>query len=366
MKAAMPVQDVQAAAGGSPAGAAGSMNSINRRQYLSMALGLGAAAVAGRSLAALATAARAPAQPTRRDLQWRERALLGFGTILWLRAAHVDELPLGRALDAAVAAIRHVERQMSLFDENSAVCRLNHDGALRNADPHLLRVLKLATHVATRSSGAFDATMQPLWQAWAAAQREGRLPAAGELRQARARVDWRAVRVAGNDIFLERPAMALSFNGIAQGYAADLVRATLQAHGVEHALLDTGECWPLGRSPQGEPWSIALADPRAFLVSDGRALATSSDAHTAFSADRRHHHIIDPRSGYSPTVWSSVTVAAPSCALADALTKVMFMASAPQALALARNWGVDVLLVDKAGRWRSSSGMPLRRAPAAG
>ncbi len=338
------------------------MSALTRRQCLRVALGLGTGSVS--ALSAARTDGR---------LQWRERALLGFGTRLWLRAAHEDEGRLEASLDAAVQAIRHVERQMSLFDENSAACQLNREGVLHKVDPDLLRVLGLAAQIAARSAGAFDITMQPLWQVWAAAQREGRLPGATELRQARALVDWRALRIEGQAVFLDRPGMAISLNGIAQGYAADLARARLQAHGIRHALLDTGEWSPLGWGPDNTPWVLGVADPhvpggaalQTRLISDGRAMATSSDAHSVFSADRRHHHIIDPRSGYSPTIWSSVTVLAPSCALADGLTKVMFMAPASQALALAQQWGVDVLLIDKAGRWQGSSGLPLRRAGSA-
>jgi thiamine biosynthesis lipoprotein len=54
-----------------------------------------------------------------------------------------------------------------------------------------------------------------------------------------------------------------------------------------------------------------------------------------------------------------VTVVAPSCALADALTKVMFMGDIENAVALARRWAVDVLAVDKSGRWEASPGLRL-------
>lgn len=329
---------------------------IRRRQVLRVTLGIGAS---------LAVARAGGTEP---PLQWRERALIGFGTSLSLRAAHRDACRLDAGLDAAVKAIREVERQMSLFDEHSALCQLNRRGVLRNPDAHLAQVLTLAGHIASRSGGAFDVTMQPLWNAWADAQRDGRLPTATELRRARSRVDWRAVRVEKKAITLANPGMAISLNGIAQGYAADLARSSLQAFGIEHALLDAGEWSALGQGPASAPWTLAL-DPvgqagparHLALVGDGRAMATSSDAHTVFSVNRQHHHIIDPRTGYSPATWSSVTVAAPSCALADGLTKVMFMATAPQAMALAREWGVDVLLVAKTGHWRASHGMPLLR-----
>ena len=46
---------------------------------------------------------------------------------------------------------------------------------------------------------------------------------------------------------------------------------------------------------------------------------------------------------------SPVTVAAPSGALADALTKVFFVAGPDQVDHLARQWNVDVMWVDKQG-----------------
>jgi thiamine biosynthesis lipoprotein len=51
-----------------------------------------------------------------------------------------------------------------------------------------------------------------------------------------------------------------------------------------------------------------------------------------------------------------VVVAAPSTTLADALTKVLFMGTPAQALAQAQRWGVDVVVVDKAGRLQASAG----------
>ncbi len=330
-----------------------------RRQWLRTSLGLG--------LAASATLAGSAATP----LVWRERALLGLGTTLWLRAAHVDAATVEQALDSAVQAIRHVEAQMSLFDANSALSRLNRDGELRAPDADLLRVLRLAQQVAERSDGAFDITVQPLWLAWSGARSAGRTPTAQAITEAHAKVGWRGLDVSMERVRFLRPSMALTLNGIAQGYAADLARERLRAHGVEHALLDTGEWAPLGRGPADRPWTLAVADPRAqannphnphalaALHADGRSVATSSDAQTTFTADRRHHHVFDPRSGQSPAQLASVTVLAASCALADALTKVMFMGSIADALALAQQWHVDVLAVDKAGRWQASPGLRL-------
>ena len=329
---------------------------MSRRQALRVALGLGA-------LAALGGAA-APA-----PLRWQQRHLLGFGTTLSLQAAHADDDTLAAALDDAVATLQRIEAQMSLFREDSALSRLNRDGRLASPPPELRELLGIARDVAARSDGAFDPTVQPLWLAFAGAQAEGRLPTPAEVAAARAHVGWRALVLADDgSVALARCGMALTLNGIAQGHAADRVRAVLARHGIRHALVDAGEYAMAGRNPRGGRWTLGIADPRrhgqllARLFADGRCVATSGDDETTFSADRRHHHIFDPQTGYSPPGLAGVTVAAPSGALADALTKVFFVAGAERAPELAREWQIDALWIDKAGRRGATPGLALAAA----
>jgi FAD:protein FMN transferase len=325
---------------------------MNRQRFLRMTLGLGALASVGRGFAA-----------TAKTLHWQRRALLGFGTTLSLHAAHEGERRLELALDAAIATLRRIEAQMSLFDPGSALSRLNRDGVLHAPPAELLELLQIASGVSRASDGAFDVTVQPLWQVFAAAQREGRLPEARDVERARALIGWQGLELSPQRLRLRRPGMAVTLNGIAQGYAADRVRRVLAGHGVRHALIDAGEFAMLGRNAAGGRWTLGIADPRAEatllarLRADGRCVATSADNATSFSSDHRHHHIFDPLTGYSPPGLASVTVAATSGAIADALTKVIFVAGPRRASALARRWGIDVLWVDKAGRWQATPEM---------
>lgn len=289
--------------------------------------------------------------------------MVGLGTTLSLRAGHAAAERADAGLDAAVNAIRHVERHMSLFNPDSALCHLNREGVLNQPDPDFVKILMLAKSVSGRSQGAFDVTVQPLWDAWQSAKLLHRLPTANEIKLARSKTGWHHLEITAERIRFLQPGMALTLNGIAQGYASDLAREALRLQGVEHALIDTGEWSTLGQSADSRPWSFGVENPRqldaiiASIVSDGRAIATSSDTHCSFSTDLRHHHIFDPRTGYSPREMASVTVLAPTCALADALTKVMFMASPKRAVTLAKHWQVDVLVVDKAGRLYASPGL---------
>jgi thiamine biosynthesis lipoprotein len=202
-----------------------------------------------------------------------------------------------------------------------------------------------------RTGGAFDPTVQPLWALHARGT-----PSEADVAAAKALVDWTKVEVGPRRIVLGRPGMAVTLNGIAQGFAADRVREVLRAHGVRHALADTGEFNGMGRRPDGDAWRVGIQHPRvadawAALASlEDRFLATSGDYATPFSADFKSHHIFDPATGRSPEALSSVTILAPSGIEADALSTSVFVLGPDRGLALcASRPGVDALTLLKDG-----------------
>ena len=330
---------------------------MTRRSFLHWGLGVGL--LCGLDRLAGATEASA--------LQWASRTLNGLGTTLRLRAAHSDSTRAAAALDAAVADIRHLEGLMSLFRPDSQIQQLNRDGMLRHPHADVLEVLRIAQKVSQQSQGVFDVTVQPLWQLFEAARVRGELPHAADVTAARAHIGWQRMAISADSITLA-PGMGVTLNGIAQGYIADRVRARLLQHVVAHALVDTGEFAPLGLPEAGRDWTLGLAHPRhadavlGRLAMRGLCMATSADDQCAFSADHQHHHIFDPRTGYSPPDIASVTVLAPSCVMADALTKVIFMAGFDRAMTVAQRWGVQAVVLSKQSQLRLTPGLKLLQA----
>jgi len=316
---------------------------------------------AGLSFGALSMAR---ATSTTRALIWRDSTFTGLGTVMTIRAAHVDAEALNDALRRARQVIARVEDEMSLFRPTSALSRLNATGVLAQPSSEMLHVLDMSQRIAQRSQGAFDVTVQPLWQLYAQTQKEGRLPTTDEVAHTQKSVGWQNLHIEPTQIALSQPAMGVSLNGIAQGYAADAVRASLQRDGVSHALINTGEWSAIGLADGERPWRLGIADPRradhwlAQVMLNGLSLATSADDQCAFSEDRKHHHIFNPHTGYSPQDVASVTVAASTCTMADALTKVLFVGGYARALPLAKAWGVSALVVNKRGEWKASASFP--------
>lgn len=286
------------------------MTPLSRRRFLAIAA------------AALATPAGAA------PMLWQGS---GMGGALSVR---LDGLPPARALrlQARIGAeVAHVESLFSLH-RDSALTRLNRDGRLAHPAPAFLGLCDLATRVHAATGGVFDPTVQALWQARVAGT--GTAP-----------VGWDRVSVTPREIRLP-PGMALTFNGIAQGFAADRIAALLRAEGLVHVLIDMGEVATLGPRADGTPWQAQVQGPDgaplAAVALAGRALATSSPMGTRLPDGSGH--ILHPAGG--APVWSTVAVSAPSAALADAMsTAFCLMDRKAIALALVGQTGArcDVL-----------------------
>lgn len=295
-------------------------------------------------------------------------AALAFGTTVTVALRHADAGVARRAIAEALAVVGQIHRLMSIYDPASEVFRLNRDGVLRRPDARLLEVLRHARSLSRLTQGAFDITVQPLWQAGRKAAERGGLPSREERERARALTGWQDVEANVERAVLRRPGMRITLNGLAQGYAADLALRAVRRHGVAHALLDTGEFAPAGQAGE-PPWMLGVLDPRAAdglaaaFAADGRCVATSGDYQAAFTADFGHHHIVDPSTGQSPPELASVTVLAPTALEADGLSTAFMVMGARRAHALAaRLPGVDLLTIDKRGHAWRSHGFPEMRA----
>lgn len=241
---------------------------------------------------------------------------LALGARATIRLAHPD----AAAITARAAAeIERLEDIFSLYRRDSAVSRLNREGRLDAPPFDLLECLSLAGAVHHATGGLFDPTVQPMWAAYADATARGEVPSADVLAQARALTGWDGVTLDAALISM-RAGMALTLNGIAQGYIADRVAGLLAAEGLQNILIDTGEFRALGQQPQGGAWPVGLAQGGAVALTS-RALATSAPRGTVFDVAGVLGHILDPKSGLTAAPrWRGISVSASSAALADGLS----------------------------------------------
>jgi thiamine biosynthesis lipoprotein len=272
--------------------------------------------------------------------EWTGAAL---GAVAHITLYHPDAGAARSIIRACLAEIDRLEGEFSLFRPDSALCRLNRDGVLVNPSLDMRRLLTEAVRFGDLSGGRFDVTVQPLWRLLAAHHAAHTVPPRADLQAALALVDYRRIDIDSRRIRLGQPGMAVTLNGIAQGYVTDRVAGLLRARGIDHVLLDLGEFRALGSKPDGRPWRIGVRDPgrtdhllREFDLID-RAVATS--------AGTAGPNILDPRTGEGGALYSSVTVVAPNATTADALSTALFLTPSKEVDGLVAKAGPAAVLL---------------------
>ncbi len=291
--------------------------------------------------AAPALLAAAPSVPSP-VYRWRGTAL---GTRATIVIQGADASRAAALAPAWEAELRRLEGVFSLYREHSALRRLNQAGGLDAPPIELVDLLATCQAIHRATGGVFDPSVQPIWDLYARHFLRQPDSTSGPDAESRARagehVNFAHVHVAADRIEFGRAGMALTLNGIAQGYLSDRIAALLARAGVRHALVDIGEVRALGSRSGGDPWRVALARtgsgaPLTGLVElSSGALATSSPAGYRFGGHRDHHHLFDASAGASAAAPRTVSVRAPTATLADGLSTAFAMLPAERIAAVA-------------------------------
>jgi len=268
-------------------------------------------------------------------------------------------LPPGFDGDAVHRALQdelgEIVAQMSHWEADSLLSRYNAApaGSWHALPPQFYEVAEYALQVLDDSSGAYDPAGGALVNLWGFGA-SGRYDQAGfTTPQASAINAILAGRRARQPILdrgerrlLQPGGALLDFSSIAKGYAVDCMARCLEQRSVRHFVVEAGgELRGAGVKDNGEPWWVEVegvpdagpASAQTVVALHGLAIATSGDYRRYFQdGDRRVAHTIDPRTGYPVTHGvASVTVLAPTCMAADALSTALTVLGPEQGLAFA-------------------------------
>lgn len=262
--------------------------------------------------------------------EWRGIAL---GAMTSIKLAHENRDEAVRILAKCRSEVDRLENIFSLYRPESEISRLNQDGVLLRPSNDMGQCLAEATRIGDITGGAFDISVAPLWDHYARAGQtlEDQQSA---LETALAKVDYRAVQQESGRIVFGQEGMAITLNGIAQGYITDRVARLLGEYGYSKALVSLGEMQALEAPDDGRPWAVGVAGlpgANTEISLENSALATSSANGLVFPPSERNavsrvSHLINPHTGLASPLWEQVSVIAPNATCADALsTGLSFM-----------------------------------------
>lgn len=252
----------------------------------------------------------------------RARPLLG--TIVEIEADGIAQADAERAMARAFEAVSLVQRLMSFHDADSDVGRINREAFRRPVAVHpwTARVLRHAAAFHAASDGLFDCAVG------FELMRCALLPS-NDLDHI-CQGDFSAVRLSKDRSVRLTAPVAIDLGGIAKGYAVDRAIASLRAAGVRRATVNAGgDLRVMGEIDR----PVQVHVPGRGLLQAGflrnGAIATSSSIATV----GRSGALDSPGSTEDRRAYS---VVAPSCVVADALTKLLVQSCDPQHPCFAR------------------------------
>lgn len=265
---------------------------------------------------------------------------------------------VARAVATAVLAeVARLEEVCSRFRPASELERWKR-GEVTAPSDDLTEVLTLVHRLQTTSGGAYNPCTGVVAERWRSAAVTGAAPSPAELAGLAASIA--APRFSLHPVpHPTDDCGPLDLHAAGKGWIVDrALAAGLAAVDEAPALLVVDAGGDL-RHAGTDPVRVGVADPvdrdqraapvATILLRDG-AVATSGRTRQGFVVgDARHSHVLDPRTGYPVDHLASVTVVAPTAAIADGLATVLGVAPVDRVPALADAHGVACLVVDRTG-----------------
>jgi thiamine biosynthesis lipoprotein len=234
--------------------------------------------------------------------------------------------------------IQQIENIMSFHKCNSELSYLNTNAYYHKCiiSDEMCDVLSQALRMSELTKGLYDISIG------------GELVKNGFLPEQATRSDKKAnfkdILIDGNKVKFSKR-LQIDLGGIAKGYAVDQALLTIKNKEVKVTINAGGDL-------STNDWDNKLIDIRVPSLKNkktvsikmrNKAVATSA----SYYFDNNKNPIIDPKSKQMISDKRSVSVFAPSCALADALTKVAFLDK--NYMSLMKNLNAEAVFVDELG-----------------
>lgn len=271
-----------------------------------------------------------------------------LGTTVEIAVAGLAEDDAHAAMDRGFAAVADIHRLMSFHDAASDVSRLNRDAAAGPVavDARTALVIRRALEVSARSRGLFDITAARHLVAW------GFLPPPASPSPPQPEASWRDIAAEPGGIRFRRP-LWIDLGGIAKGYAVDQALAAMDLAPDVQAVVNAGGDLRV-QGPDAEAVRLRTAlDPAALPVveiADGALASSSGREHLRRFGDADVGPHVDGTSGASVGAARFVSVAAPDCLTADALTKIV-LAAGPRAEPILCHFGAIAYVYEAGAGW---------------
>lgn len=273
----------------------------------------------------------------------------------------------------AIAEVQRIEKLLTTFNEGSQTNAINARAGIEPVvvDKEVFDLIERSLRLSALTQGAFDITYGSMDKRfWNFDQRMTELPDAKTAKEMVRLINYRNVILhkENNTVFLKEKGMRIGFGGIGKGYAADRAKAIMVSAGVKDGIVNAaGDLTVWGKQPDGQSWTIGIADPGKKNLPFASLQLTESSVATSGNYEKftiidgvRYSHTIDPKTGYPVHGIKSVTIICTSAEIADAMATPVMVMGVKAGLGLINQIkGIACVIIDDNDKLYTSSNINL-------
>ena len=237
-----------------------------------------------------------------------------------------------KRINEAIDEIKRIEKLLTTYSETSetSLINLNAGSVPVAVSEETFRLIQRSIRISGLTQGAFDITYGSIDKSlWNFDTTMNVLPSKETAKEMVRLINYKNIILdkEKGTVFLKETGTRIGFGGIGKGYAAEMAKKIMVQNGVESGIVNaSGDLTAWGLQPDGEEWTIGIADPNilgqvfSFIKITGLAVATSGNYEKFILVDgKKYSHTINPRTGLPVSGIKSVTVITKNAEIADAM-----------------------------------------------
>ena len=267
------------------------------------------------------------------------KSLKLMGNSFQISAVAESEDWANERIDAAIDEIRRIEKLLTTYSDDSETALINKNAGMKPVvvSEETFNIIERSIRISGITQGAFDITYGSVdKRLWNFDTNMKSLPDKETAKKMVRFINYRNIILDKEKkmVYLKEKGMRIGFGGIGKGYAAEKAKQVMKEMGTESGIVNaSGDITTWGYQPNGEPWTIGIADPNAkgrifsYMNITNMAVATSGNYEKyIIIGGKKYSHTIDPRTGLPVRGIKSVTIISTNAEIADAMaTPVMIM-----------------------------------------
>lgn len=266
-----------------------------------------------------------------------------MGNRFQLSAVGDNEKRAYDCIDAGICEIQRIEKLLTTFSEESETALINRNAGISpvSVSRETFDIIERSIRISRITQGAFDITYGSVDKSlWNFDTNMKSLPDVATAKKMTRLINYRNIKLdkSNYSVMLKEKGMRIGFGAIGKGYAAERAKAVMKENGASSGIVNaSGDMTTWGVQPNGEAWTIGIADPDSkgkvfsFMKITDMAVATSGNYEKFIIVNgRKYSHTINPKTGLPVRGIKSVTIISPNAEIADAMaTPVMIMGIMP-------------------------------------